>query len=184
MTASLFYLSRHSTCYDTLASEIRSTFTSNVDIVSGLKLSGCLYPRACVNETLYISSLVAETLWREVPSHMASGPFIVDGHTIPKGTLVGVNIYAVYHNPAYFPEPFKIQSERWLPEDDERGSGEFTDAQKKLMHDAFNPFSTGPRGCAGKCMAYAEIGIVLAKLLWYFDFRQAKSGLEMQELEF
>lgn len=52
------------------------------------------------------------------------------------------------------------------------------------MHDAFNPFSTGTRGCAGKHMANAEIGIVQAKLLWYFDFRHAKSGLDRKELEF
>jgi len=131
-----------------------------------------------------MSSPVAGTLWREVPAHVASGPFIVDGHTIPQGTLVGVNTYAIHHNSAYFPEPFKFQPERWLAKDDERGSGEFTEAQRKLMHDAFNPFSTGTRGCAGKHMAYAEIGIVLAKLFWYFDFRQAKGGLDIQELEF
>lgn len=52
------------------------------------------------------------------------------------------------------------------------------------MHEAFNPSSMGTRGCAGKNTAYAEISIVLAKLLWYFDFRQAKSGLDIQELEF
>ncbi|PVH94292.1 cytochrome P450 [Periconia macrospinosa] len=131
------------------------------------------------------SDLVSRTApTSDVPAHVASGPFIVDGHTIPQGTLVGIITYAIHRNSAYFPEPFKFQPERWLPKDDERGSGEFTDAQRKLMHDAFNPFSTGTRGCAGKHLAYAEIGIVQAKLLWYFDFIQVKGRLDIQEFEF
>lgn len=38
---------------------------------------------------------------------------------------------------------------------------------KKAMADAFVPFMTGARGCAGKTMAYMEIGLVIAKTIWY-----------------
>ena len=45
------------------------------------------------------------------------------------------------------------------------------------MRDAFAPFSIGPRGCAGKSMAYLETSLVLAKTLWYFDFEVAPGEL-------
>jgi hypothetical protein len=45
------------------------------------------------------------------------------------------------------------------------------------MHDAFVPFSVGSRGCAGKAMAYLELNLLVAKLLWYFDFEPAPGAL-------
>lgn len=49
------------------------------------------------------------------------GELIVDGHIIPRGTLVGVNPYAVMHNEEYYPEPFVFWPERWLDEGDRKG---------------------------------------------------------------
>ena len=44
------------------------------------------------------------------------------------------------------------------------------------MYDAFTPFSMGPRGCAGKAMAYMEMGLTLAKTLWYLDFEMPRDS--------
>jgi hypothetical protein len=105
------------------------------------------------------------TLWRELPADDdGSKPFIVDGHVIPKGVQVGVNIYTLHHNPEYFPDPYAFKPERWLGGDE---------AEKHRMKDAFAPFQIGYRGCAGKPMAYLEASLVIAKLLWYFDFESA-----------
>ncbi len=39
------------------------------------------------------------TLWRCLaPEEEGRGPFVVDGHVIPQGTKVGVNIYSLHHN--------------------------------------------------------------------------------------
>lgn len=46
-------------------------------------------------------------------------------------------------------------------------------SQKKVMQDAFVPFSTGVRNCPGKPMAYQEVSLALAKTFWYFDFELA-----------
>lgn len=35
--------------------------------------------------------------------------------------------------------------------------------------DAFKPFSTGPRDCIGRNLAYHEMRLILAKVLWHFD---------------
>lgn len=112
-----------------------------------------------------MSPPVSGTLWRELPrSEYNNGPFVIDGHVIPPGTQVGVSAYALHHNEDYFPEPFQFRPERWFEKDR---------VHLDKMHDAFCPFSTGYRGCAGKAMAYLEAELVMAKTLWYFDFEKA-----------
>ncbi|KAF1955978.1 cytochrome P450 [Byssothecium circinans] len=172
LAAVFFYLSRYPSSYERLATEIRSTFSSSSEIRNGPKLASCVYLRACIDETLRITPPICTTLWRQLPHSDGGPPLLVDGHIIPPGTEVGVNIYTLHHNEAYFPDPFTFSPERWLHS--ERGSLEAEDevARKKLMHDAFTPFSVGARGCAGKAMAYQEASLAIAKTLWYLDFER------------
>ncbi|KAI1419418.1 cytochrome P450 [Xylaria sp. FL1777] len=161
----LFYLTRNSECYRKLEQEIHSTFSSSSEIHGSPRLSNCQYLRACIDEALRMSSPVNGTLWRELAADDdGSRPFTVDGHVIPKGVQVGVNIYTLHHNPEYFPDPYAFKPERWL------GGNE---AERRRMKDAFAPFQIGYRGCAGKPMAYLEASLVIAKLFWYFNFESA-----------
>jgi cytochrome P450 len=161
---------RNPRCYDRLAAEIRVTFSSSAEICGGPKLSGCQYLRACIDECLRISPPIPGTLWRERADNDPL-PICVDGHEIPEGTQIGVNIYAIHHNEDYFPEPFSFKPERWLP------SKEISEEQWRLMNAAFSPFSIGERVCAGKSMAYLESSLIIAKTLWYFDFQAAPGQL-------
>lgn len=131
---------------------------------------GCSYLRACIDEALRLSPPAPGVLWREILPGNKDQPFIVDGHVIPHGTIVGINIYSIHHNKEYFPDPFSYHPERWLDES-------ATPQQKKTMRDAFIPFSIGWRGCPGKAMAYMEISLAVAKALWHFDFCQAAGDL-------
>lgn len=170
MSATFFYLSRNPEVYRKLADEIRSNFTSGSEI-RGAGLAACHYLRACIDEALRMSPPAPGVLWRELaPEEAAGQPFIVDGHVIPQGTMVGVNTYSLHHNEKYFPDSFTYSPERWLDPSTTPGT-------KKLMRDAFAPFSTGSRGCAGKAMAYLQTNLVLAKTLWYFDFEAASGQL-------
>ncbi|TRX91633.1 hypothetical protein FHL15_007415 [Xylaria flabelliformis] len=165
----LFYLSRYPDCYRRLAQEIRSTFKNGGEIKTSPQLASCHYLRACIDESMRMSPPVSTTLWREqVSGTDTNTPLIVDGHVIPKGTLVGVNIYALHHNEEYFPDPFIYKPERWL-------DGEAGDRINSIA--AFAPFSTGPRSCAGKSLAYLETSLFVAKTLWYFDFEPAPGKL-------
>lgn len=56
--------------------------------------------------------------------------------------------------------------ERWLSEAD-GGSPEFANDDKAV----FQPFSTGPRNCIGRNLAYAEMRVVMARLLFNFDMK-------------
>ena len=119
-----------------------------------------------------MSPPTSTTLWREQDRKDTSPePIVVDGVVIPKGTMVGVNVYAINHNKDVFPDPFAYKPERWLED------GGFDEATKRRMNETFSPFSVGPRGCAGKAMAYLEVSLVLAKAIWYFDFERAPGEL-------
>lgn len=163
--ALFFYLARNPRCYRRLAEEIRGTFGTASEIRNGQKLASCSYLRACFDEALRMSPPTAGTLWRQqVVNHGGeSEPLVIDGHIIPPGTQIGVNTYSLHHNEQYFPRPFTYLPERWLPDCAE---------YQTTNRNAFAAFSIGPRGCAGKPMAYQEASLVIAKTLWYFDFEE------------
>lgn len=130
-------------------------------------MTSCTYLRACIDESLRLTPPIPTTLWHELPTGLDNEPLIIDGHSIPPGTQVGVNAYAIHHNETYFPAPFVFKPERWLLDDP--GTSE---EAKKLARDAFAAFSLAARGCAGKAMAYLEMSLVLVKTFWYMDFER------------
>ncbi|KAI1114907.1 cytochrome P450 [Nemania sp. NC0429] len=166
LSAAFFYLSRHPLVYARLAAEIRDAFSDGSLIQGGPRLLGCKYLRAVIDETLRMSPPTTVMPWREVGRHLSSKePCVIDGHVVPGGTLVAISAYCLMHNEAYFPEPFAFRPERWLDD---------TDSDRLArMGEAFIPFSFGETMCLGKTMAYMEMSLVLAKTLWYFDFKQA-----------
>ncbi|KAI0201209.1 benzoate 4-monooxygenase cytochrome P450 [Astrocystis sublimbata] len=192
LSALFFYLARNPQCREKLMHEIRSTYTS-ADEIGGSRLAGCRYLRACINESLRMSPPVPGTLWREKLPADGSPVLVVDGHAIPPGTQVGVNIYALHHNPEYFPEPFTYSPERWLSSNSANNTG-LADkgniqagAPGLVNHPAFIPFSLGARGCAGKALAYTEVAMTMAKTLWYFDFEltnDSSKGSDSAHTEF
>ena len=165
MAGTFFYLAHNATVLQKLCREIRETFEDVEEIVSGPKLSGCAYLRACIDETMRMTPPVAGALPREV----LPGGIDIDGHHIPAGIDVGVPHYAIHHNPDYYPRPFDYIPERWLSDPSANPLYE------KLVdaHSAFCPFSIGPRGCIGKGLAYVELTVTIARVLYLYDLRLA-----------
>lgn len=169
MSAMFFYLSRYPECYKRLAGEVRANFHAADEIQSGEQLRRCDYLRACINETLRLSPPNTGTLWRqELADDKTRGPLVVDGHVIPPGTELGVNMYSIHHNPKYFPDPFVFRPERWL---------ESSTDQLSVMQKAWAPFTVGAHSCPGKAVAYLELSLVFARTFWYFDFEAAPGDL-------
>jgi cytochrome P450 len=165
-SAVFFYLLTAPEELKRLQKEIRSTFSSVEDIVSGTQLTSCKYLRACIDEAMRLAPPVPALLPREV----LQGGMIIDGHSFPAGTVVGVPAYAIHHKEEYYPDPFYFNPSRWLA--DEVSTGEHN-----LAKSAFCPFSIGPRGCIGKGVAYLELSVALARTVWLYDFR-ASPGYE------
>ncbi|KAI9874884.1 MAG: hypothetical protein M1830_009181 [Pleopsidium flavum] len=167
LSAMFFYLAHYPEVYARLAHEIRSTFSDLSQIRSGPQLMSCSYLSACITEALRICPPVPGIPWREVES----GGIVIDGEHIPTACNVGTSIYSIQHNPAYFPSPHVFSPSRWLP------SESTCTAPIDLAGTAFNPFSLGPRGCAGRSMALLELSLAIARTLFVYDFRQAEGGL-------
>ncbi|KAH9905832.1 cytochrome P450 [Xylariomycetidae sp. FL2044] len=161
-----FYLSRNPLAYSRLADEIRRVFSSGRAIRQGNQLTSCKYLRAVIDESMRICPPTPGVMWRELDP-LSTQPLVVDGHPIPPGTMVGVGVYSLMHNAAYFPEPFAFRPERWLESGDDAPDVE---EARAAMRRAFIPFMLGDRGCAGKAMAYLEMSLTVAKTMWYFDF--------------
>ena len=68
--------------------------------------------------------------------------------------------YSTYHSEDNFHRAHEFRPERWLPDT----SGFATDKKAAL-----NPFLLGPRNCIGQLLAYSELRVVLARILWNFD---------------
>lgn len=178
MAGTFFYLANNPAALQKVCREIRENFSDVEEIVTGQKLSSCSYLRACIDETMRMTPPVAGALPRQV----LTGGLDIDGHHIPAGCDVGVPIYAIHHNPDYFPRPFDYMPERWLT------NGESNPLLDRLpaAQSAFNPFSIGPRGCIGKGLAYVELSVTIARVLYLYDLRQAPGttlGAGRQDLE-
>lgn len=174
MAGSLFHLSRHPNVYAKLADEIRTIFKSGAEIHSGPTLASCKYLRAVLEESLRLSPPSLLSFWRE--SHPSSTePFIVDGQVIPPGTQVAINAWSILHTAEYFPEPFSFRPDRWLsPKVGSAPNPLQTEEVRAKMRLANVGFGLGDRNCAGRSMAYLEASIVIAKVMWHFDFEVAQ----------
>lgn len=163
LSASLFYLLHNPRVLKKATAEVRSTFSSPTEIHSGPTLNSLTYLQAVMEETLRRAPPVLGTL----PRTVLPGGAVIDGALIPAGTIVSVPPYAIHHHPAYFPEPWAFRPERWIV--GEGVSRESVEAAKR----AFCPFSRGVRGCIGKNVAYLELKLTLAHLLYRFEMRLA-----------
>lgn len=78
-------------------------------------------------------------------------------------------MWSTYRNPKHFAEPHSFIPERWFPETHPRYDARFKNDNKSV----FKPFSFGPRDCIGKSLAYSEMRLTMARLLYRFDFELA-----------
>ncbi|XP_077156772.1 cytochrome P450 2U1-like [Paroedura picta] len=88
---------------------------------------------------------------------MASETTVLQGYTIPKGTVVFCNLWSVHRDPRIWKNPDDFYPERFL---DENG--------RLLKTETFIPFGTGKRVCMGEQLAKMEVFLVLTSLLQHF----------------
>ncbi|KFY12419.1 hypothetical protein V492_03889 [Pseudogymnoascus sp. VKM F-4246] len=158
LSGATFHLLKNPNVMEKLLKEIRGTFKKEEDI-DFAGVNGLEYMLAVLDESMRMYPPVPTGMPRRVP---ADGDVICD-RWVPGGTAVSVNNWSTYHSEANFREPNSFIPERFL--DDPR----FASDNKK----ALQPFSLGPRNCVGKNLAYAEMRLILARVLWNFDLELA-----------
>lgn len=91
-------------------------------------------------------------------------------------TFVSASGYSSNRSASNFPsKPETFAPTRWLS-----GPSDSPTFNASLSL-AFNPFSLGPRNCLGRNLAYLEMRLILARLLWTFDISQSGEGWQWEE---
>lgn len=92
-------------------------------------------------------------------------------------TVISVDQYATYRNPAHFTDADAFRPERWLPATHAYYDARYANDNRA----AFHPFSTGPRDCIGKNLAYMEMRLTLARINLRFDWALAPNQAGWQD---
>ncbi|UPX20100.1 uncharacterized protein EKO05_0010345 [Ascochyta rabiei] len=161
LTAIFRELVQHPGTLHRLTYELRSTFQSEADltIASTAHLS---YLNAVINEGLRLDPPVVNAPPRVVPP----GGDTVCGRYVPAGTYVAYNQFAANRQKYNFHLPNTFLPERFL-------LGKSSRHNDKDDMASFQPFSIGRHQCIGMKLAYAEMRIIVAKVLWGFDMQLA-----------
>lgn len=81
-------------------------------------------------------------------------------------TIVSTYQWATHHSAEHFADAESFAPQRWLSEAHALYDARFAADNRAVC----KPFSAGPRDCTGKILAYAEMRLAIARLLWHFDF--------------
>ncbi|PPE00053.1 hypothetical protein GOBAR_DD02910 [Gossypium barbadense] len=116
---------------------------------------------------LYLEAVVKETLRIHPPApllmpHMPSETIVVAGYTIPKNSNIFFNVWAIQRDAEFWEDPLQFEPERFLNVIEKRN-------YKGNSFDFF-PFGSGRRICIGISMAEKIMMLVLATLLYCFEW--------------
>lgn len=159
LTSVTFHLFKNRPYLDELTREVRTAFQTAEEI-NAARCSELKYLNAVIEEDLRIWPPLSFGQLRGSPGAVVSGVYL------PPGTVCSVDMWSVHHNPKYWKDPDSFRPERWL------GDG-FGDDKG-----AFNPFILGPRACLGINLAYLEMRVILALLVFTYDWEMANPDLD------
>ena len=168
LTGIINYLLRDSRKVQALIGEVRSTFTSEQEITA-IAASQLTYLNAVLHEGLRLCPTIPDGMRRQVPKGGAN----VAGHFLPEDTVVSIPQWATYLSTRNFSSPTRFAPERWLPRESDSN---YSHDRK----DAFQPFSLGAHNCPGRSLAYLEMRLILARIVWNFNIEPVK-GMELPE---
>ncbi|KAF2735421.1 cytochrome P450 monooxygenase-like protein [Polyplosphaeria fusca] len=154
LSGTTYLLLKNPEIYSKLVHDVRSRFNSN-DQITIEEVNKMDFMIACLQEGLRYYPPVPTGFPRVVPK----GGDNISGHWVPEGTAVYVSQHAANHSARNYKDPDAYIPERWL------GDERYKDDNRAVTQ----PFSFGPRNCLGKNLAYAEMRLILAKVLFNFD---------------
>ena len=134
----------------------------NEEVLEDLK-----YLKLVVKETLRLHPLGPLLAPRESRERCE-----INGYDIPAKTKVIVNAWAIGRDPNHWPEAEKFYPERFLD-----SSIDFKGANFELI-----PFGAGRRLCPGISFGIANIELILAQLLYHFDWKSS-DGRKLEDID-
>nr|AER39766.1 CYP81A20-4 [Festuca rubra subsp. commutata] len=132
-------------------------------LVSSEDLSRLTYLHCIISETLRLYPAAPLLL-----PHQTYVDCKIGGHTIPSGTMLICNAYAIHRDPNVWEDPLEFKPDRF---EDGKAEGLF-----------MIPFGMGRRKCPGEAMALRTMGLVLGALIQCFEWdRVDDAKVDMKE---
>jgi cytochrome P450 len=163
LTWSWFLISRHP--------EVDATLTAELDRV----LHGRTPSVTDLPSLPYTDMIVRESMRLYPPAAgFAREPIedvTIGGYTVPKGSLVTVNTYALHRDARFFERPDRFDPDRFAPGWEDR-----------VPRYAYLPFGGGPRVCIGNGFAMMEARLILATVAqrWRLTLEPVQHVVPMQ----
>ncbi|KAF7031675.1 LOW QUALITY PROTEIN: hypothetical protein CFC21_042968 [Triticum aestivum] len=133
-----------------------------------------------IGQLKYLQAIVKEVFRLHPPAPLllprqAEATTELRGYTVPKGARVMVNVWAIGRDSELWSEPEKFMPERFLGKDMDYRGRDF-----ELL-----PFGSGRRICPGMPLAVRMVHLMLATLLYRFEWKLPKeveeNGVDMEE---
>ncbi|KAG4953970.1 hypothetical protein JHK87_039564 [Glycine soja] len=132
---------------------------------------------SCMDELKYLKSVVKETLRLHPPAPLilpreCAQACEINGFHIPVKTKVFINVWAIARDPNYWSEPERFYPERFID-----SSIDF-----KGCNFEYIPFGAGRRICPGSTFGLASVELILAFLLYHFDWK-LPNGMKNEDFD-
>jgi cytochrome P450 len=150
-----------------LQAELRSTIPKGKDTVIEDYLNGLAYLKAVIKETLRLHMPAPLLL-----PHVSMADCEINGYMIPSGTRTMVNSWALARDPSGWESADEFMPERFM----EGGSAAAMDYKGNDF--LYLPFGTGRRICPGINFAIVTIELMLANLMYHFDWKLPQEAVE------
>ncbi|CAH1415618.1 unnamed protein product [Lactuca virosa] len=134
------------------------------NIVEESHLPKLRYLDAVIKETFRLHPPLPLLIMRSPKLHYIYSAIKVGGYTIPKGSNVYLNVWAIHRDPQYWENPLEFDPNRFL----------MADGRNKYDYSGYNtnflPFGSGRRGCPGVPLGEKMLLYLLASLLHSFNW--------------
>ncbi|KAF8676043.1 hypothetical protein HU200_047547 [Digitaria exilis] len=153
----------HQEAMATLQYEVRSSITKGQNTIFEDNLVGMTYLKAVVKETLRLHPPSPLLLPR-----VSLEDCDIKSFHVPAGTSVLVNVWAIGRDPKEWDAAEEFMPERFIQNGEVKGI-DFRGKDFQLL-----PFGSGRRMCPGINFAVASIELMLANLIYHFDWKLPK----------
>ncbi|XP_031228736.1 1,25-dihydroxyvitamin D(3) 24-hydroxylase, mitochondrial [Mastomys coucha] len=146
----LYNLSRNPQVQQRLLREIQSVLPDN-QTPRAEDVRNMPYLKACLKESMRLTPSVPFT------TRTLDKPTVLDGYTLPKGTVLTLNTQVLGSSEDNFEDASKFRPERWLQK------------ERKINPFAHLPFGIGKRMCIGRRLAELQLHLALCWIIQKYN---------------
>ncbi|XP_039307875.1 cytochrome P450 4C1-like [Solenopsis invicta] len=154
---------------DRVRNEIDASMKDTEGKLTESSLQNLKYLEECIQESMRLYP-PAPLIARVTSEKAQLSTYFSESYLIPPGTVIFLSIYAVHHDPNFWPNPELFNPDRFTNKNN----------QKHLY--SYIPFSAGQRNCLGQNFALRKMKAVISTLIHNFYLKPVDL-LEETQLE-